>query len=210
MASAYSTASEGFSSRLLRTWRRRYQRSPSLHGDEAQHRRTAGQGAVAGSSFPVPRYILPMSSWNHPRGLSTSHGHAFLLVGGMLLAGEGAMRAVTRALHPRKGQELPRRAQARQDSLSEGSIGQAPGVPVLLPQGHVTSHGVLALLPQQLLQHHRTPNVDVLIMPEGRLPDGAINAPGHQLQYTRAWQGEWGIGVGSRAQRWGWISLSLP
>lgn len=122
---------------------------------------------MAGSSFPVPRDILPMSSWNHPRGLSTSHGHVSLLVGGMLLAREGAMRAVTQALHLKKGQELPRRAQAGQDSLSEGSIGQVPGVPVLLPQGHVAPHGVLALLPQQLLQHHRAPNVDVLIMPEG-------------------------------------------
>lgn len=61
---------------------------------------------------------------------------------------------------------LAQRAQPGRDSLGEGSVGQAPGVPVLLPQGHVAAHGVLALLPQQLLQHHWAPNVDVPIMSE--------------------------------------------
>lgn len=42
----------------------------------------------------------------------------------------------------------PCKAQPGQDNLlSEWSVGQAPGVPVFLPQGHVTPHGVLALLP---------------------------------------------------------------
>lgn len=106
MASAYSSASEGFSSRLLRTWRRRYQRSPSLDGDKAQRWGLDGQGAVAGSSSPIPVHILPIPGWKYPRGYSTCHGHALLHDGDTQLAGVGIMQTATWALHQRKGQQM--------------------------------------------------------------------------------------------------------
>lgn len=103
MASAYSTASEGFSSRLLRTCRRRYQRSPSLHGDGAQCSPNPWE-------HPAPRHPDPWQSVHPPWPYPSARGRRS------------------------KGSSYPHpHITAGPDSLSEGAVGQASRVPVLLP-----------------------------------------------------------------------------
>lgn len=68
-------------------------------------------------------------------------------------------------------------------SRSQESVVMSPELPVVLPGGEVRAHGVLALLPQNLLNERWISNMNGQNGAKARLPHGPISLQALQLQH---------------------------
>lgn len=87
---------------------------------------------------------------------------------------------LTRGKRTKKRKSLNERYSRRQESIVVSSE-----LPVVLPGGQVRAHGVLALLPQHLLNERRIGHVNCQDGSEARLPHGPVPPHSFQLGHER-------------------------